>query len=294
MSPLQRKMIKAMELRNLAKGTQDYYLLAVKGIARFYNQPPDTLTREMIEDYLLYLKNDKGNTPGSCHCVVCGLRFFYRHVADKEVSFSFSMGKKPTKLPRVLTAEQIDKLINAPKNLKHRLVLMTTYSAGLRISELAELKPEHIDSKQMLIKVERGKGGHQRYTCLSLKLLKELRRYYKICQPRTYLFPSSYKDRKGLPLSTRAIQSIYYKACKKAGIKNAAGPHTLRHSFATHLLEAGYDIRRIQALLGHRQVTTTMIYLHVSRRSLSKVPSPLDLFDSQSSPKGDTSDDQDD
>ena len=293
MTPLQKKMIKAMELRNLAKGTQDYYLSAVKGIARFYNKPPDTLTREMIEDYLLYLKNDKGNTPGSCHCVVCGLRFFYRHVAEKEISFSFSIGKKPTKLPRVLTAEQIDKLINTPKNLKHRLVLMTTYSAGLRISELAKLKPEHIDSKEMLIKVERGKGGHQRYTCLSSKLLKELRRYYKICRPRPYLFPSSYKDRKGQPLSNQGRRENSRKACKKAGIKNAAGPHTLRHSFATHLLEAGYDIRHIQALLGHREVTTTMIYLHVSRRSLSKVPSPLDLFDSQSSPKGDTADDQD-
>jgi site-specific recombinase XerD len=271
MTPLQKKMIKAMELRNLAKGTQYYYRLAVKGIARFYNQPPDTLTQEMIEDYLLYLKNDKGNTPGSCGCSVSGLRFFYRHVAEKEIPFSFSIGKKPTKLPRVLTPEQIDKLINAPRNLKHRLILMTTYSAGLRIRETAELKPEHIDSKQMLINVERGKGGHQRYTCLSSKLLKELRQYYRICRP----------------------QSIYYKACKKAGIKNAAGPHTLRHSFATHLLEAGYDIRHIQALLGHREVTTTMIYLHVSRKSLSKVPSPLDLFDSQPTPKGDTSDDPD-
>jgi len=293
MTPLQAKMIKAMELRNLAKGTQYYYRLAVAGIARFYKRSPDTLTREMIEDYLLYLKNDKGNTPGSCHCVVCGLRFFYRHVAEKEVSFSFSIGKKPTKLPRVLTPEQIDKLINAPRNLKHRLVLMTTYSAGLRIREMAQLKPEHIDSKQMLIKVERGKGGHQRYTCLSSKLLKQLRQYYRICQPRPYLFPSTFKGRKGQPLTNSAIQGIYYEACKKAGIKNGAGPHTLRHSFATHLLEAGYDIRHIQALLGHRQVTTTMIYLHVSRRSLSKVPSPLDLFDSQSSPKGDTSDDPD-
>ena len=291
MTPLQAKMIKAMELRNLAKGTQYYYRLAVSGIARFYNQRPDTLTREMIEDYLLYLKNDKGNTAGSCGCTVSGLRFFFRHVAGKEISFSFSIGKKPTKLPRVLSPEQIDKLINAPKNLKHRLILMTTYSAGLRISELAEIKPEHIDSKQMLIKVERGKGGHQRHTCLSLKLLKELRQYYKICRPRPYLFPSSYKDRKGQPFTNSAIQGIYYKACKKAGIKNGAGPHTLRHSFATHLLEAGYDIRHIQALLGHRQVTTTMIYLHVSRKTLSKIPSPLDLFDSQSTPKGDTTDD---
>jgi integrase len=130
----------------------------------------------------------------------------------------------------VLSPEQIDKLINAATNLKHRLILMTIYSAGLRIRETAELKPEHIDSKEMLIKVERGKGGHQRYTCLSSKLLKELRRYYKICRPRPYLFPSSYKDRLGQPLTNQAIREIYHKACKKAGIKNAAGPHTLRHS----------------------------------------------------------------
>ena len=191
----------------------------------------------------------------------------------------------------MLSPEQIDKLINAAANLKHRLILMTTYSAGLRIRETAELKPEHIDSKEMLINVERGKGGHQRYTCLSSKLLKELRRYYKICRPRPYLFPSSYKDRLGQPLTNQAIREIYHKTCKKAGIKNAAGPHTLRHSFATHLLEAGYDIRRIQVLLGHRRLTTTMIYLHVSRKTLSKIPSPLDLFDSHSTPKGDTSDD---
>jgi site-specific recombinase XerD len=168
---------------------------------------------------------------------------------------------------------------------------MTTYSAGLRISEVAALKPEHIDSKQMLIKVEKGKGGHQRYTTLSLKLLKELRHYYKICRPHPYLFPSSYKHRQGQPLTNQALQGIYYKACKKAGIKNGAGPHTLRHSFATHLLEAGYDIRRIQVLLGHRRLTTTMIYLHVSRKTLSKIPSPLDLFDSPSAPKGGTTDD---
>ena len=291
MTPLREKMIRGMELRNLSKNTQEYYLLAVIGLSRFYHRSPDKLSQEMIEDYLLYLKNGKGNTPGSCGCTVSGLRFFFRHVAEKEISFSFSIGKKPTKLPLVLTPEQIDKLINAPKNLKHRLILMTTYSAGLRIRETATLKPEHIDSKEMLINVERGKGGHQRYTCLSSKLLKELRHYYKICQPHPYLFPSSYKHRLGQPLTNQAIQQIYHKACKKAGIKNGAGPHTLRHSFATHLLEAGYDIRRIQVLMGHRRLTTTMIYLHVSRKTLSKIPSPLDLFDSQSSPKGGTTDD---
>jgi site-specific recombinase XerD len=154
------------------------------------------------------------------------------------------------------------------------------------------LKPEHIDSKTMLIKVEYGKGGHQRYTILSEKLLKQLRRYYRECQPETYLFPSSYKHRKGQILTYQSVRMIYEKARKKAGIKKGAGIHTLRHSFATHLLEAGYDIRRIQVLMGHRRLSTTMIYLHVSRKTLSKIPSPLDLFDPQSAQEEDSTDDE--
>jgi site-specific recombinase XerD len=154
---------------------------------------------------------------------------------------------------------------------------MTTYSAGLRASELIFLKPEDIDSKRMLIKVENGKGGKDRYTLLSERLLKELRRYYKTFRPKPYLFPSSYKD-KGL-LCYESMRSIYENAKKKVGINKGPGLHTLRHSFATHLLEAGYDIRKIQILMGHKSLSTTMIYLHVSRETLSKIKSPLDLFD---------------
>jgi len=290
MTPLRQKMIKAMELRNLSKHTQRYYLSAVRGLARYYQQSPDKLTQEMIEDYVLYLKNGKGNTPGSCANAVAGLRFFYNYVADRHVPIGYSV-RKATKLPTVLTQEEIWNLINAAQNLKHRLILMTTYSAGLRAGEVAALKPEHIDSKRMLIKVVNGKGGKQRYTILSLKLLKELRRYYKTCQPQTCLFPSSYKHRKNQTLTYASVRSIYEKARKKAGINTGVGIHTLRHSFATHLLEAGYDIRRIQVLMGHRRLSTTMIYLHVSRKTLSKIPSPLDLFDPQPTEKEDSTDD---
>ena len=150
---------------------------------------------------------------------------------------------------------------------------MTTYSAGLRASEVIKLKPEHIDSERMLIKVEEGKGGKDRYTLLSKMLLKELRHYYKKYQPKTYLFPSAYKGR-GL-LTYETVRSTYEDARKKKG----PGIHTLRHSFATHLLEAGYDLRKIQILMGHKSLTTTMIYLHVSRETLSKIKSPLDLFE---------------
>ena len=289
MTPLREKMIKAMELRNLAKNTQRGYLGAIKGLASFYRQSPDKLTKDQIEDYLLYLKNGKGNTIGSCGAVAAGLRFFYTHVVENPIPFDYRIRRKNGKLPTVLSQEDIWKLINATQHLKHRLILMTTYSAGLRAMEVAAVKPDHIDSKNMLIKVEHAKGGKERYSVLSRRLLEELRQYYKTCKPHPYLFPSSFKNREHLPLTYPSIRSIYEEARKKAGIKKGSGIHTLRHSFATHLLEAGYDLRRIQVLLGHTRLSTTMIYLHVSRATLSKIPSPLDLFDSQRAKKEDKS-----
>ena len=285
MTQLRQAMIRAMELKNLSKNTQRAYLAAVTGLAKHYKQSPAEITDKMIEDYLLYLKNDKGNAPNSCGSVLTGLRFFYKNVAQKKVAVDYSLRKKPRKLPTVLTMEQVWKLICTPKNLKHRLVLMTTYSAGLRASEVIGLKPEHIDSKRMLIKVEDGKGGKDRYTLLSFKLLVELRQYYRKYRPQVYLFPSTYKERKNSLLTYESIRSVYEEARKRAGIKKGEGLHTLRHSFATHLLEAGYDIRKIQVLMGHTRLSTTMIYLHVSRETLSKIPSPLDLIDTKHTKK---------
>jgi site-specific recombinase XerD len=278
MTELRQKMIRAMDLKNLSKHTQRSYLTAVTGLARHYRQSPEKITETMIEDYLLYLKNEKKNAPTTCCVTLTGLRFFYAHVLDRQISIGFSLTKKPRKLPTVLTKEQVLKTICAPSNLKHRMILMTTYAAGLRASEVIKLKPKHIDSERMLIKVVKGKGKKDRYTMLSVKLLDELRCYYKKCRPKMYLFPSTYK-KKPKPLSYESVRSIYEKARKKAGVKNGEGIHTLRHSFATHLLEAGYDIRKIQVLMGHTRLSTTIIYLHVSRETLSKVPSPLDLID---------------
>jgi len=266
-----------MELRNLSKNTQRSYLKAVFGLAKHYKKSPDKISKNMVEDYLLYLKNGKRHASNTVGSVVSGLRFFYNHVLSNEENAPDYVYRKTRKLPTVLAHEEVWQIINVPGNLKHRLILMTAYSAGLRASEVIVLKPEHIDSKRMLIKVENGKGGKDRYTLLSERLLKELRHYYKIFQPKTYLFPSSYKD-KGL-LCYESVRSIYANARKKAGIKKGSGLHTLRHSFATHLLEAGYDIRKIQILMGHKSLSTTIIYLHVSRETLSKIKSPLDLFD---------------
>ena len=274
-----------MELKNLSHHSQRAYLAAVTGIARFYNQSPDKMTKEKIEDYLLYLKQDKGNAPNSCYSVLIGLRFFYKYVIENEMPVTYSIRRTTRKLPQVLTMEEIWKIICSTNNFKHRLILMTTYSGGLRASETINLKPRNIDNKTMLIKVK-GKGEKERYTLLSKKLLVELRSYYREYRPKTYLFPSAFKKKKDQPLSYETIRSVYEDARKKAGVKKGAGIHTLRHSFATHLLEAGYDIRKIQVLMGHARLTTTMIYLHVSRETLSKIPSPLDLIDNKTCTKG--------
>jgi len=285
MTELRQKMIRAMELKNLSHHTQRAYLTAVTGIARFYNQSPDKMTKEKIEDYLLHLKHDKGNAPNSCYSVLTGLRFFYKYVTENEIPVTYSIRRTTRTLPQVLTMEEIWKIICSTNNLKHKMILMTTYSAGLRASETINLKPWNIDSKTMLIKVK-GKGEKERYTLLSKKLLVELKSYYREYRPKTYLFPSAFKKKKDQPLSYETIRTVYEDARKKAGVKRGAGIHTLRHSFATHLLEAGYDIRKIQVLMGHARLTTTMIYLHVSRETLSKIQSPLDLIDNKTCTKG--------
>jgi integrase/recombinase XerD len=175
MTELRERMMREMDLRNLSKNTQRSYVQAVAGLARHYMRSPDQVTKEMIEDYLLYLKNEKGKALTTVGSAVTGLRFFYTHVLGDEPLFpSCSFAKKPSKLPTVLSPEEIWSIITATDNRKHRLLLMTTYSAGLRASEVLALKAEHIDSKRMLIKVT-GKGGKQRYTLLSKRLLPELR-----------------------------------------------------------------------------------------------------------------------
>jgi len=188
MSELRQKMIRAMELENLSDNTQRRYLDAVTGLAKHYRQSPDQIAKEMIEDYLLYLKNDKGRAPNSCASELSGLRFFYNHVAEQKICIEYSLKRKVKKLPTVLPQEDIWDIINAADNLKHRLILMTTYSGGLRSCEVRMLKPKHIESKKMLIKVEKGKGGKDRYTLLAKRLLPELRQYYKTFRPQTYLF----------------------------------------------------------------------------------------------------------
>jgi site-specific recombinase XerD len=276
MKELRQKMIRTMELKQLAKNTQKGYLQSIKGLVGYYKLSPDKITTTQIEDYFLHLKQERNYAKSSLSTAVNGLKFFYRHVVgDEKRMETISYTKKPRNLPVIISPEEVWQILHTPKHMKHRLMLMAAYSAGLRASEVLALKEEHIDSKRMLIRVEKGKGGKDRYTLLSKYFLSQLREYYRRYRPKEWLFPSS---QRGGRLSYETIRTMYEKARKKAGVKRGKGVHTMRHCFATHLLEAGYDIRKIQLLLGHRSLSSTIVYLHVSRQSLSVITSPLDLI----------------
>ena len=284
MTKLREKMIREMDLRNMTASTQKAYLLSIKALANHYNMAPDKISYEMAEDFILYSKNKRKLAPGTLRAYVDRFSFFYNKVLANDPPFRLSLKKRRRKLPAVLSQENVWKIINAPTNQKHRLLLMMTYSGGFRANEVLHLKVKHIDSKRMLILIENAKGGKDRYTLLSERVLPELRRYYKENKSGQLLFPSS--RNKGKPLSYETLRVVFENAREKAGISKGPTLHSLRHSFATHLLEAGYDIRKIQVLLGHSSLSTTMIYLHVSRKTLSNIKSPLDLIDIDNNANG--------
>jgi site-specific recombinase XerD len=273
MSELRDKMTRAMELKDFSDRTQETYLGAVKGIAKFHGKSPDLLGQQEVDDYLLHLKKS-GKSASTRNVAISALRFLYEQVLDSEdISLAFPRRRKPKILPEVLSTSQVASIIDAPDNIKHRLILMTAYSAGLRLSEIANLKVNHINSARMQIRVDQGKGRKDRDTLLSKRFLKELRVYYKAYRPDSWLF---YSTKRHNPIGTSSIQRIYRSAKKKAGVNKGRGIHTLRHCFATHLLEAGCDLRKIQLLMGHRSLATTMVYLHVSNTGLANVTSPVD------------------
>jgi site-specific recombinase XerD len=270
-------MTREMDLRDFASATKKAYLAAVEGLAKFYIKSPDQITQEEVEDYLLYLKNERRLEYSTRNQAASGLKFFYNQTL-KKMDFKLKLPIKSgqRKLPEVLSMEETKKVIEALDNLKHRVLLKTTYSGGLRVSEVIRLKPADIISARMLIRVYQGKGCQDRYTLLSKKLLPELRLYYKVYRPENWLFPAKNPENH---ICATTAQRAYNKAKDKAKITRGKGIHTLRHCFATHLLEMGYDIRKIQRLLGHKSITTTLIYLHVSRKHLTSIRSPLDLLD---------------
>jgi len=279
MTELRQRMDDAMVLRGFALRTRETYLACVRGLAKHYHCAPDRLDAEQIQAYLLYLITERKLAYASVNQAACACRFLFGTVLQqRKIWLDIPMAKVPKRLPVVLPRDDINRLFAACGNLRTRTVLMTTYAAGLRVSEVCALHLTDIESApdRMCIKLRHAKGGKDRYTLLSPRLLDTLRLYWRICRPRTWLFPNKAGDG---PLFDQTAQRMYRAACDAAGLTNAAGIHTLRHSFATHLLEAGVDLHTIQRLLGHGHISTTMRYLHLARHRLTGTTSPLELLD---------------
>ena len=267
-------MIRELELQRKAPGTVSGYVKDVEELARYYGRSPDKITREEIRSYLHYLIVEKKLSYSSCNHKMVAINFFNREVLGRKIDLKVPM-KKNERLPEPLSREEVARLILAAGNLKHRVLMMTAYSAGLRVSELVRLRPHDINSERMLIRVEQGKGRKDRYTLLSERLLSELRGYWRQYRPEKWLFVSQVNGNH-LPRATAA--RAFYQMKKRAGIVHGHGIHTLRHSFATHLLEAGVDLRTIQVLMGHNSLNTTLKYLHVTQKHIEETQSPLDLL----------------
>ncbi len=276
MGILRDRMIEEMTLRNFAPTTQKAYVYSVIRLAKHYKRPPDQLDKEQIRSYLLHLTTERKLSPNTMTTMTAGLRFFYNETLGwDETKLFIPPRKKTSHLPEVFSPNEVVRLIDSARGLKQRVLLMSAYSAGLRLSELVNLELRHIDRERMTIRVEQGKDRKDRYTILSQTLLVELRRYWKRYRPSVWLFLNRAKNG---PLSKNQAQHIYNQAKKRAGLRKGRGIHTLRACFATHLLEAGEDLRKIQLLLGHSSILSTQRYLRLRQQTLGSTVSPLDLL----------------
>ena len=275
MTPLRQRMHDDMQVRNFAPRSIKSYIDQVAQFARYFGRSPEQLGPEEIRLYQVHLVQEKKVAWSTLNQAVCALRFLYRTTLAKDWAVThIPFARRPKRLPAVLSADEVQRLLACVKFLKARLVLTTAYAAGLRISEATHLKVADLDSSRMMIRVQQGKGAKDRYIPLSRRLLEELRAYWRLERPADWLFPGC-RDRRE-PIHTGTVQRVCQRAAEAAGITKHVTPHTLRHSFATHLLEAGVDLPAIQRLLGHRSVQTTMIYLHVRQTRLQAITSPLD------------------
>jgi len=277
MGILRDRMIEEMKLRNFSAATQKSYLYTVTRLAKYYRRPPDQLDREEIRSFLVHLTTERKLSPNTMTGFICGLRFFYNETLGwDETKLFIPPRKKSSSLPEVFSPSEVVRLIDAARGLKQRVLLMTAYSAGLRVGELVKLKIIDIDAARMTIRVKQGKGGKDRYAILSHNLLTELRTYWKRYRPSIWLFPNRAKNG---PLSRNEAWHIFNQAKRRAGIKKGRGIHTLRACFATHLLEAGVDLRSIQFLLGHTSLLSTQRYLRLQPQNMGSTVSPLDMLE---------------
>lgn len=277
MGRLRTKMEQDLVIRGLGRQTSHSYWRAVEGLTRHYGRAPDTLSPDEVKAYLAYLRAERQVTAGHVKAVVTGLRFFYEvTLGHRREDFFLPSPKLPKSQPHVLSRQQVERLLTATTHRRDRLLFMTAYSAGLRVSEVVRLKVSHIDSERMLLRIERGKGQKDRYALLTERLLAELRAYWRAFQPPVWLF---YGQPPEQPLCVRTVQRRYKEAKRRAGITKPGSVHGLRHAFATHLIEAGVDLSTVQRLLGHSHVETTTRYLHLAPRTLAQRGSLCDLLD---------------
>jgi site-specific recombinase XerD len=280
-SPLRQRMIEDMTLRNFGSETQRNYIRAVKVMCEFLGRSPATATPEDLRQFQVH-QSQTGARPPTINHTVTALRFFFRVTVDRpELGRHLTLVRTEQKLPVVLTQEEVVRLLEAAPGVKYKAALGAAYGAGLRVSEVANLKVSDIDSSRMLLRIEQGKGKKDRNAMLSPRLLALLRDWWCVGRPTTWLFPG--RDLL-LPITTRQLYRVVVETAREVEIKKRVSPHTLRHSFATHLLEQGVDIRVIQVLLGHAKLDTTARYAHVASKVLRDVTSPLDLLPRKDEP----------
>jgi site-specific recombinase XerD len=286
MTPLRRRMIDDMTLRNFTPQTMQSYVWCVARFALHFGRSPEHLGPEEVRAYLLYLVQERHVSFSHYKKVRSALRFLYRVTLGRgDVPEAIPPVKQPRTLPIVLSPDEVARFFAAVRNIKHRTILMTAYAAGLRISEVTQLQAADIDSQRMVIHVRNGKGRKDRYVMLSPRLLEILRAYYRAVRPGDILFPGAIPGR---PITTASVQKVCQRARRAAGMAKNITAHTMRHSFATHLLEAGTDLRTIQVLMGHQSFSTTARYVHIATAALPSIKSPLDRLD-LSVPGGDRS-----
>jgi len=272
-SPLRRRMIEDMTIRKFAPKTQHDYVQRIKNFTVFLGRSPDTASFEDVRSYLLHLAASGAGVP-TLNQSISTLRFFFRVTLGRgDIVNHTQFVHEPRKLPVVLSPEEVARFLDAAPGLKYKAALSVAYGAGLRVSEVVALKVSDIDSKRMVIRVEQGKGHKDRYVMLSPHLLELLRAWYKAARPQGWLFPG---QNPVSPMTTRQLTRACHAAAHMAEIGKRVSPHTLRHSFATHLLEQNIDIRVIQVLLGHAKLDTTALYTRVATKTIREIMSPLD------------------
>jgi site-specific recombinase XerD len=274
--PLRRRMVEDMTLRNFDPRTQETYIRAVRSCSRYCGRPPGELTFEDVRRYQLHL-TQSGLAPASINGAMVALRFFFRVTLKRPEALDYiPIARQPQRLPVVLTPDEVARLLQAAPGLKWRTALSVAYGAGLRAAEVVGLKVGDIDSQRMRIRVEQGKGRRDRDALLSPHLLASLRNWWKVARPPVWLFPNRLTSFNAV--TPRSLNRAFHVAVKTAGISEPVCLHTLRHCFATHLLEQGVDVRVIQVLLGHKKLETTSVYTHVAAKALDGIESPLDLL----------------